>query len=29
MKILDKLDTRSLQEKRSLTVPLVKKCMGW
>jgi len=29
MKILDKLDARSLQEKRSLTVPLVKECMGW
>jgi DnaA family protein len=29
MRVLDKLDTRSLQEKRSLTVPLVKECMGW
>lgn len=29
MKILDKLDESSLQERRSLTIPLVKSTLGW
>jgi hypothetical protein len=29
MKILEELDCRSLEEKRKLTVPLVKDVIGW
>ena len=29
MEILDKLDRRSLQEQRRITIPLVKSTMNW